>query len=82
MTLYNKLLEIGGETLEIAAGHGARTVQVFGSVARGEEIGASDFDLFVEFEPGTSLLNRITLVQDFEDLLDCKVDVVTEKGLH
>lgn len=36
------------EILHIAAKHGARTVRVFGSVARGESDAASDLDLLAE----------------------------------
>jgi len=70
------------EILNIAVRHGARTVRIFGSVARGEETPASDLDLLVEFEPGRSLLDHIALAQDLEDLLGREVDVVTAKGLH
>ena len=82
MSLHTELLERRDEILMIATRHGARTVRVFGSVARGEETPASDLDLLVEFEPGRSLLDHIALAQDLEDLLGRKVDVVTEKGLH
>ena len=34
------------EILRIAAGHGARNVRLFGSVARGEDHGSSDVDSF------------------------------------
>jgi hypothetical protein len=70
------------DILRIAAQHGARNVRLFGSVARGEARPDSDIDVLVEFEPGRTLLDRIGLMQDLEDLLGCKVDVVTEKGLH
>ncbi len=33
-------------------------------------------------QPGHSLLDRIGLKQDLEDLLRCRVDVVTPKVLH
>jgi len=82
MSLHTELLERKGEILEIAIRHGARTIRIFGSVARGEETPASDLDLPVEFEPGRSLLDHIALAQDREDLLGRRVDVVTEKGLH
>jgi len=82
MSLHTELLERRDEILMIATRHGARTVRVFGSVARGEETPASDLDLLVEFEPGRSLLDHTALAQDLEDLLGRKVDVVTEKGLH
>ena len=82
MSLHAELLERREEILAVAARHGARTVRIFGSVARGEETRTSDLDLLVEFEPGRSLLDQIALAQDLEDLLGREVDVVTEKGLH
>jgi len=51
------LRERRDEILQIAAKHGARTVRIFGSVARGEADAASDLDLLVEMEPGRSLLD-------------------------
>jgi predicted nucleotidyltransferase len=70
------------EILHIAAKHGARTVRVFGSVARGEADAASDLDLLVEMEPGRSLLDLGGLLNELQDLLGCRADVVTEKGLR
>ena len=70
------------EILHITAKHGARTVRVFGSVARGEADAASDPDLLVEMEPGRSLLDLGGLLMELQDLLGCRVDVVTEKGLR
>ena len=70
------------DILRLATQHGARNVRVFGSVARGEAGPDSDIDVLVEFEPGRTLLDRIGLMQDLEDLLGRKVDVVTEKALH
>ena len=70
------------EILQIAAEHGARTVRIFGSVARGEADAASDLDLLVEMEPGRSLLDLGGLLMDLQDLLGCRVDIVTEKGLR
>ena len=70
------------EILALAAKHGARTVRVFGSAARGEMTQDSDIDFLVEMEAGRSLLDHVALVQDLEDLLGCEVDVVSEGGLH
>jgi uncharacterized protein len=70
------------EILQVAAKHGARTVRVFGSVARGEADAASDLDFLVEMEPGRSLLDLGGLLMELQDLLGCRVDVVTEKGLR
>jgi len=70
------------EILAIAAKHGARNLRVFGSLARGEGDGDSDVDFLVDMEEGRSLLDRIALWQHLEDLLGCKVDVVSERALH
>ena len=70
------------EILQIAEKYGARTVRIFGSVARGEADVASDLDLLVEMEPGRSLLDLGGLLMELQDLLGCRVDVVTEKGLR
>ena len=49
------------DILQIAAQHGARNVRIFGSVARGEATPDSDIDVLVEFEPGRTLLDRVSL---------------------
>ncbi|WP_048063839.1 MULTISPECIES: nucleotidyltransferase family protein [Methanoculleus] len=67
--------------LAIAGRHGATNLRVFGSVARGETGPESDLDLLVELEPGRSLLDHIALIQDLEEDLECRVDVVTETAL-
>jgi predicted nucleotidyltransferase len=70
------------EILQIATRNRARRVRVFGSVARGSADSASDVDILVEMEPGSSLLDMGGLLMDLQDLLKCRVDVVTEKGLR
>ena len=68
--------------LQIARRHGAFNVRVFGSFARGEASAESDVDFLVDLEQGRSLLDLGGLLMDLQDLLDCRVDVVTEKGLR
>jgi hypothetical protein len=70
------------EILRLAEQRGARSVRVFGSVARGEAKEGSDLDLLVEWEPGRSLLDHAGLVQDLQELLGMRVHVGTEKSLH
>ena len=82
MNITQLLQDKREEILQLAEKHGARRVRIFGSVARGEARSDSDVDVLVEFEAGRSLLNRIALMQDLEDLLGRKVHVVTEKALH
>jgi hypothetical protein len=70
------------EILKIAARHGARNIRVFGSVARGDAHENSDIDLLVDLEPERSLLDQAALVLDLEELLERKVDVVTESSIY
>ncbi len=68
--------------LRIAASHGANNVRVFGSVARGDARADSDVDFLVEFEPRRSLIDQGLLIEDLQDLLGRRVDVVEPGGLH
>lgn len=70
------------DILRVAAQHGARSVRLFGSVARGQAGPESDVDILVELQPGRSLLDLGALLVDLEDLLGCKVDVITPGGLR
>ena len=82
MELDNTLKSRREEIMKIAAKHGACNVRIFGSLARGEAGENSDIDFLVELEPGRSLLDLSKLVVELEDLLNRKVDVVTEQGLY
>ena len=70
------------EILELAFRHGAKNIRLFGSVARGEADEQSDIDFLVEMESGRSLMDLGGLQMDLQDLLGCKVDVVTLEGLR
>jgi predicted nucleotidyltransferase len=82
MSLDERLQNQRDRILTIAERYGAYNVRVFGSVARGESQPTSDVDFLVEMQPGHSLLDRIALKQDLEDLLGCQVDVATLRTLH
>ncbi len=76
------LAESKENILAIADKHGAYNIRVFGSVARGEATHNSDVDFLVDYD-----LARISpwfpggLIADLEDLLQRRVDIVTENGL-
>jgi uncharacterized protein len=81
MTLEELLKEKREAILRICAKHGARNVRVFGSVARGEADVQSDVDLIVQFDPERSLLDHAALWLELQDLLGCKLDVVSDRGI-
>ena len=66
--------------VQLADKYGAKNIRIFGSFARGDNNSESDADFLVNMEG--SLLKRIAFIQDLEDLLGRKVDVVTEKSVH
>lgn len=69
------------EILAVATRYGVTNVRVFGSVARREAGPESDLDLLVTFAPGTSLLDHAGFQLDLEDLLGCRVEVASDRGL-
>ncbi|MFO7768065.1 MAG: nucleotidyltransferase domain-containing protein [bacterium] len=70
------------EILDIARRHGVERIRVFGAVARGEAGPDSEVDFLVTVSGQTSPWFPGGLVADLEDLLDRRVQVVTESGLH
>lgn len=78
----NKLLkEKREEILILATKHGAQNVRIFGSAARGDTGPESDVDFLVNMETGRSLLDVIGFLQDLEELIGRKVDVITDGGV-
>jgi uncharacterized protein len=69
------------EILELANKHGALNVRIFGSVARNEAEPESDIDFLIDLGPNRTPWFPGGLIIDLENLLGCKVDVITEKGL-
>jgi len=70
------------DILQIATKHGAYNVRIFGSVARGEANEDSDIDFLINVQENHSRWFPGGLLADLEDLLGCKVDIVTERSLH
>ncbi len=70
------------EILAIAERHGIRDVRVFGSMARGDADETGDVDLLVSLPPQRTGLSLGALLIDVQDLLQRRVEVVTEKSLH
>jgi hypothetical protein len=69
------------EIMDLAGKYGAKNLRIFGSTVRGEAGPASDVDLLVDMEEGRNLLDLVGFWQDLEELLGCRVDVITDGGI-
>ena len=69
------------EILRVAALHGAGNVQLFGSVARGEDTPESDVDFLVDVTGDTRPWFPGSLTADLEQLLGQRVQVVIPRSL-
>ena len=61
---------------------GIKSLSVFGSVARDRARPASDVDLLVEFSRTPDLIEFAGIKLRLEELLGCRVDLVTRSGVH
>jgi predicted nucleotidyltransferase len=68
--------------LRVGHAHGATSIRVFGSVARGTDGPDSDVDFLVELEPGRTLLDLMALIREWGALLGRRADVTTPAALH
>ena len=82
MTQLDRLRLLKEDILRIARKHNADKVYVFGSCARGEDTPESDVDLLVDFNQNASLFDQVYIQNEMHSLLECKVDVVSRRGLH
>jgi len=78
---FDDVLACRDDILRLAEIHGATNVRVFGSFVRDEANQQSDLDLLVSMCPDRSLLDRVALMQDLEDSLGRKVDIVNENAI-
>jgi uncharacterized protein len=82
MDIYKLVQAKREEIFHIASRHGVHKISLFGSVARGEAGASSDIDFLIEAGPERTPWFPGGLIADLEDLLGCRVDIVTEKALH
>lgn len=82
MTIQEILRLKKDEIRMIAARHGATNIRLFGSTARGEAGADSDVDLLIDVGQRTSSWFPAGLILDLEQLLGCRVEIVTEKALN
>jgi predicted nucleotidyltransferase len=72
-----------GQIAEICRAYGVQQLMLFGSGLGPDFRPDSDWDLLVEFRPGTpiGLIRFVQLKQELEQLLQRKVDLVPKRGL-
>ena len=79
--MSNLILKHQQEINRICQESGIKYLAFFGSQARQEARVGSDVDLLVEFKDTPGLIEFIHTKQQFEKVLNRKVDLVTKKGL-
>ena len=67
---------------EVAARYKVSEIALFGSFVRGEQDGASDIDVLVDFEEGADLFDLVGLALFLEEKLQREVDVVPKRALR
>ncbi|MHA1879359.1 MAG: nucleotidyltransferase family protein [Candidatus Heimdallarchaeota archaeon] len=80
--LEQSITDIQRKILPILQKFGVVKASLFGSIVRGEASATSDLDLLVEFSGKKSLFDLVDLKLALEELLHCKVDVLTYNSLH
>ena len=75
------LLENREAIKQIAYRNKALSISVFGSVARGEDEGLSDYDFLVTTAPNTSLFDLGRMLIELKEFLGEEVDLVDKGGL-
>lgn len=81
MVTLKMLSERREQILGLASKYRASDLRVFGSVARGSQQTDSDVDFLVRPQPECSLFDLGGLLEELQELLQCRVDLVTEEGL-
>jgi predicted nucleotidyltransferase len=76
------LVKLGALKPEMAARYKVREIGLFGSFVRGEQGGASDVDVLVDFEERADLFDLVGLALFLEEELQREVDVVPKRALR
>ncbi|MGC9781202.1 MAG: nucleotidyltransferase family protein [Candidatus Heimdallarchaeota archaeon] len=81
-SMEQSLEEIKGKILPVLQRFDVVKASIFGSRVRGEVNESSDVNLLVEFAGTKSLFDLVDLKLALEEVLQCKVDVLTYNSIH
>ena len=77
-----EIVEIKKNLAPIMAKYGIKRAAVFGSVSRGDDRPESDVDILIELGKPMGLFIYSRFIQEMEELLQRKVDVVTNNSIN
>ncbi|MCK4687985.1 MAG: nucleotidyltransferase family protein [Candidatus Lokiarchaeota archaeon] len=80
--MVSQIEKLKEKILEKLREHEVKRASLFGSIVREEMTDESDIDILIEFRGTKSLLDLARLKIELEEVLKCKVDVVTYNSLH
>lgn len=81
MDIDGLLANSADDILRVAASHGATDVRVFGAILP-KHVDANYLGVLVDMKAGGTLLDLAAIKQDLEDMLDCRIHIVTEYMLN
>ena len=76
------VLEIQNKIRPILKEYGVKRAAVFGSVSRGDDNPKSDIDIMVSLGKPMGMFAYMSLIEEMEDKLGRKVDLVTENSIN
>lgn len=77
--------QIKSDVEKLCNQHGVKSLDLFGSVARGDNKTTSDMDFLVEFddsEPNVYSKRFFGLLHSLEDTFHCNIDLLTERSIR
>ena len=74
--------EIQKKIHPVLKSYGITYAGIFGSVSRGEDRPDSDVDILVKLGKPMGMFSYMKLIKAIEDILDRRVDLVTEQSLN
>lgn len=79
-TLFDIKNTLSSHKSKLFRDYSIKSMAIFGSYSRNEQNDSSDLDILVEFS-GRIGIRFIDLANDLENIVGCKVDLVSKKGV-